>query len=274
MTYIIKKNTEGKSTAVFFPWQGSKPDNIPIENIVKVIKSDPLHGEWVQNVTGFKVGFIRHPDYEFFTFNSMHHKAGVSCANCHMPYISMGDNKISDHNVTSPLKAGMKACRQCHSKSPELMASQVVAIQDRTVSTINRAGYAEAVAAKMFEAVHNAQRKGKIIDKTLYDKAKDLYLEALYRVIYIGAENSVGFHNPSEAGRICVDALAMANKAESLLRQAMTKAGVDVPVNINLEMAKYLNDRGVKKLKFRPELEFKDPFGTQDMINPAASLGK
>jgi nitrite reductase (cytochrome c-552) len=228
----------------------------------------------VQSVTGFKVGFIRHPEYEFFTNNSVHSKANVSCADCHMPYMRVGANKVSDHNVTSPLKAGMKACQQCHSQAPEWLASQVVAIQDRTVSMMNRAGYAEAVTAKMFEAVHKAQKEGKTIDQGLYDKAKDLYLEALYRVIFIGAENSVGFHNPTEAGRICTDALAMANKAESLLRQAMTKAGIEVPVNLNLEMAKYLNDRGVKKLKFRPELEMKDPFGTQEMITPTASLGK
>ncbi|MBI5521051.1 MAG: ammonia-forming cytochrome c nitrite reductase subunit c552 [Desulfarculus sp.] len=274
VTYIIPKDAEMKSTSVFFPWQGSKFGQIRIEEIIKVIRSNPSHNEWTQSVTGFKVGFIRHPEYEFFTDNSVHFKANVSCADCHMPYTRVGANKVSDHNVTSPLKAGMKSCQQCHSQSPEWLADQVIAIQDRTVSMMNRAGYAEAVTAKMFEAVHKAQKEGKTIDKALYDKAKDLYLEALYRVIYIGAENSVGFHNPTEAGRICTDALAMANKAESLLRQAMTKAGIDVPVNINLEMAKYLNDRGVKKLKFRPELEFKDPYGIQEMITPAASLGK
>ncbi len=274
VTYMVTKDDHMKSSGVVFPWAGSKPGNISIENIIKVIKSDPHNLEWVQSVTGFKVGFIRHPEYEFFTNNSVHYKANVSCADCHMPYTRVGANKVSDHNVTSPLKAGMKACQQCHSQSPEWLASQVVAIQDRTISVMNRAGYAEAVAAKMFEAVHKAQKEGKTIDQALYDKAKDLYLEALYRVIFIGAENSVGFHNPSEAGRICGDAVAMANKAESLLRQIMTKAGIDVPVNINLEMAKYLNDRGVKKLKFRPELEFKDPFGTQEMITPTASLGK
>ena len=54
------------------------------------------------------------------------------------------------------------------------------------------------------------RHEGKTIDRTSIDRAKDLYLEAFYRVIFIGAENSVGFHNPSEAGRICGDAVAMA----------------------------------------------------------------
>ena len=93
---------------------------------------------------------------------------------------------------------------------------------------MNRAGYATAVTAKLFEMAHKAQAEGKKIDQALYDQAKDLYLEAFYRVIYIGAENSIGFHNPTEAGRICGDAVAMAMKSDALLRQALTKAGVEV----------------------------------------------
>jgi nitrite reductase (cytochrome c-552) len=275
VTYIVAKTPEGKSKSVFFPWQGSKPGDISIENIVKVLKSDPVaHGEWTQSVTGFKVGFIRHPEYEFFTKESVHAKANVACADCHMPYTRVGANKISDHDVTSPMKKEMKACQQCHSQSPDWLRDQVVAIQDRTVSMMNRSGYACAVAAKLFEITHKAQKDGKAIDPALYEKAKDLYYEAFYRVIFIGAENSIGFHNPSEAGRICTDATAMANKSEGLLRQALAKAGVEVPININLEIAKYANERGIKKLKFRPEFEFKDPFGIQDMITPVASMGK
>ena len=137
-------------------------------------------------------------------------------------------------------------------------------IQDRTVSLVLRAGYAAATVAKLFEMVHNAQNAGKSIDKTMYDKAKDYYEEALLRVIYVGAENSVGFHNPTEAMRNLGDAIAFAGKAEGLLRQVLTKAGVDVPLTVNLELEKYLNNRGEKKLKFDAKVEFKDPFGIQE----------
>ena len=219
------------------------------------------------------MGFIRHPEYEFFSNNSVHSQAGVACADCHMPYIKVGANKISDHNIMSPLKNDLRACQQCHPQSPQALTQQVNAIQDRTISMMNRAGYAEAVAAKLFEMTHKAQAEGKTVDDKLYARAKDLYLEALYRVIFIGAENSIGFHNPSEAGRICGDAVAFAGKCETLLRQALTKAGVDVPADINLEISKYINDRGKKKLKFRPEFEFKDPFGNQELVTPAASQG-
>jgi nitrite reductase (cytochrome c-552) len=281
VTYIIPRDHEMKSMALFFPWQGSKPGDISIENIIKVIKKDPSvyksdwgTGEWVQKLTGFKVAFIRHPEYEFYTRNSTHYNAGVACADCHMPYIKVGANKISDHDVTSPLKADMKACQQCHTESPEWLKNQVTVIQDRIVSLMFRSGYATAVAAKLFEMTHQAQKDGKQIDQKLYDPAKDLYLEALYRVIYINAENSAGFHNPSEAGRILADATAMAGRAEAYLRQALAKAGVDVPADFNMELAKYLNKRGKKPLNFKPEQELKDPFGIQERLTPAAFLGK
>jgi nitrite reductase (cytochrome c-552) len=258
---------------VFFPWQGSKTGAISIENIIKVIRSKEEHNEWKQAVTGFKVGYIRHPEYEFFTYGSPHHQANVACADCHMPYTRVGANKISDHNVMSPLKNNFRACQQCHSQSPEWLLGQVTAIQDRTASMMIRAGYAAAGAAKLLEAAHQAQAGGQKLDQALYDRAKDLYLEAFYRVNFMGAENSMGFHNPAEAGRICADAVAMATAAQGLLRQALTKAGVEVPAEVNLELAKYLNERGVKKLKFKPEQELKDPFGTQEKLTPPASLG-
>jgi nitrite reductase (cytochrome c-552) len=274
VTYIIPKDKDMKSTSVFFPWQGSKTGEISVENIIKVIRSDPANGEWKQAVTGFKVGFMRHPEYEFFTNNSVHSKAGAACADCHMPYTRVGANKISDHDVMSPLKNDLRACQQCHSETQEWLVGQVTAIQDRTVSMMNRSGYATAVAAKLFELTHKAQAEGKAIDQGLYDRAKDLYLEAFYRVIFTGAENSVGFHNPSEAGRICGDAVAMASKSESLLRQALAQTGVAVPADMNLEMAKYLNERGTKKLKFRPEFEFKDPYNIQELLTPVSSMGR
>lgn len=274
VTYVINKDQKMNSVGLFFPYQGSKEGDISVENIIKVLKSDPAYLEWKQNVTGFKLAFIRHPEYEFFSRGGTHWQAGAACADCHMPYVRVGANKVSDHDVTSPLKTDMRACQQCHAETAEWLKSRVFGIQDRTVSMLNRAGYATAAAAKLFEMAHKAQAEGKTVDKALYDQAKDLYLEAFYRVNYMGAENSVGFHNPVEGMRILGDAVAQATKAEGLLRQALVKAGVEVPGAVNLELAKYLNKRGVKPLNFRPELEFIDPFGIQEMLTPSASLGK
>ncbi|MEW6659094.1 MAG: ammonia-forming cytochrome c nitrite reductase subunit c552 [Thermodesulfobacteriota bacterium] len=272
VSYVIKKDKDMNSTGVFFPWQGSKEGDISIENIIKVIKSDPAYLEWQQAVTGFKLGFSRHPEYEVYSRNSTHWQAGVACADCHMQYMRVGANKISNHNLGSPLAQGMAACQQCHAQSADWLKARVLAIQDRTTSLLNRAGYATAVAAKLFEIAHRARADGRRINQEWYDKAKDLYAEAFYRLNYIGAENSAGFHNPTEAARICGDAVAFAEKASGLLRQIVV-FWEDISVDINLDLAKYLQKRGVKILNFKPEQEFKDPYHIQELLTPAPSLG-
>jgi nitrite reductase (cytochrome c-552) len=264
VTYNIIKDKDMKSIGLFFPWQGSRMGGITIENIIKKIRSDPSYLEWKQNVTGFKLPFIRHPEFELFSNNSVHWKAGAACADCHMPYTKVGSYKVSNHRVTSPLKTDLKACMQCHAESAEWLRSQVETIQDRTISLTLRAGYATATAAKLFEKAHNGETAGKTIDKALYDKARDYYEEAFYRILFIGAENSVGFHNPAETLRVLGDSIAFAEKAEGLLRQGLVKAGVDVPVKVDLELNKYIENRGEKKLKFNKTMEIKDPFGVQD----------
>ena len=259
VTYSITKDDKMKSTGVFFPWQGSSWGHITIENIIKELRNTPPSGEWTQSVTGFKMAFIRHPEFELFSNNSVHWQAGVACSDCHMPYTKVGTHKVSDHRIMSPLKNGLKACQQCHAESPEWLRNQVFTIQDRTMSQFIRAGYATATAAKLFEIANKAEAAGRQIDKNLYAEAKDHYEEAFYRVVFIGAENSTGFHNPTEALRILGDAASHAGKAEALLRQALTKAGMNVPAKIDLELAKYVNNRGAKKLMFKPENEIKDP---------------
>lgn len=259
VTYSIPKNAEVKSTDVFFPWQGSAWGDISIENIIKQLRNNPPSGEWTQSVTGFKLAFIRHPEFELFSRNSPHWQAGASCADCHMPTAEVAGRKVSDHRVMSPLKNDLKACKQCHEETPDALREKVFAIQDRVTSQFIRAGYATATAAKLFETAHKAGAAGRTLDPTLYAQAKDHYEEAFYRVVFIGAENSAGFHNPAEASRIMTDAASHAAKAQTLLRQLLAKAGIEAPAQVDLELAKYLNNRGVKKLMFKPQHEIKDP---------------
>jgi len=264
VTYNIPKDETGRSVGVYFPWQKSREGAITIENIIAQIRSDPSVLEWTQKVTGFKMAFIRHPEYEFWTRGSTHFKAGASCADCHMPYTVAGVYKISDHRVMSPVDAEMKACRQCHAEGPDWLRERVFSIQDQTVSIMIRAGYQTATVAKLFEITHNAQAAGSTIDQALYDKAKEFYEDAFYRSLFMGAENSIGFHNPTEGLRILGDAIAFGSRAEAYLRQALAQAGVEVPIKVDLELQKYTEDRGEKKLRFDPELEIKDPMGLQD----------
>ncbi len=264
VTYVVKKDKDMKSMDVFFPWKNSKYGNIAIEDIIKTIKSDPANLEWTQAVTGFKLGFIRHPEFELFSNQSTHWKAGLSCADCHMPYVRYGSYKVSDHRVVSPLKNSLRACIQCHAQGEDWLRDRIKFTQDRTISLLMRSGYAAAAAAKIFEKLNIAASQGKKIDSALYQKAREYYEQAFYRVVFIGAENSVGFHNPQETMRVLADAAVYASKSEALLRQAAQKAGIELPEKIDLELEKYLSSRGEKKLNFDRSAEFKDPFKTQE----------
>ena len=264
VTYVVRKDRDMKSDSVFFPWQNSKYGHISIEDIIKRIKSDPAHLEWTQAVTGFKLGFLRHPEFELFSNESTHWKAGLACSDCHMPYTRSGSKKISDHRVMSPLKKDMKACIQCHTQGKDWLLERVKAIQDRTASLQLRAGYATAAAAKLFERAHAAQKGGKKLDQAVYGKAKDYYEEAFYRVTFIGAENSMGFHNPAETLRVLGDAAYFAGKSEGLLRQLLAQAGAPAPAKLDLELGKYLENRGQKKLGFDKTVEVKDPSRNQE----------
>ncbi|MRR53769.1 MAG: ammonia-forming cytochrome c nitrite reductase subunit c552 [Deltaproteobacteria bacterium] len=263
VTYSVIKDPDMKSADVTFPWAGSKWGNITIEDIIGQLRKNPGTQEWTQSVTGFKLAFIRHPEFELFSNNSVHWNAGVSCTDCHMPYTKVGTKKVSDHRIMSPLKNDLRACQQCHAESQELLRKQVYDIQDRTMSLFIRSGTTTATVAKLFEMANRAKAEGKRIDPALYNLAKNNYEEAFYRVVFIGAENSVGFHNPTEALRVLGDASRFAGKAEGLLRQALATAGIAVPVKVDLELAKYVNNRGSKKLMFKPQHEIKDPMAAK-----------
>ncbi|BCR07003.1 c-type cytochrome [Desulfuromonas versatilis] len=263
VTYSIPKDQAMKSTDVVFPWSGGKWGDVSIENIIENIRSNPAYGEWTQSVTGFKLGFVRHPEFELFSRNSPHWQQGLSCADCHMPASESNGETISDHRIMSPLKNDLKACAQCHEEDAETLREKVFAIQDEVASLLIRNGYATARVAKLFELTHGAQAEGIIIDNALYDQAKDAYEEAFYRIMFIQNENSTGFHNPPETLRVLGDAKRYAAQADSFLRQALAAAKVEVPETVDLELEKYLNNRGEKKLQFAPEMEIKAPKGSR-----------
>ncbi|MDD5760200.1 MAG: hypothetical protein PHI06_14095 [Desulfobulbaceae bacterium] len=58
--------------------------------------------------------------------------------------------------------------------------------------------------------------------------------------------DQVSFHNPTEAMWTLGDSTAFAIKVEALLRQALTKARVEVPIMVDLEFTKSLDTRGLK----------------------------
>lgn len=268
-TYSVMK--EGTASVdVDFPWEGGAWGDITVEDIIDNLEEQDARHEWTQAVTGLKLGFIRHPDVEYYTAGSAHFTAGVSCADCHMPDREIDNKTVSDHNLMSPLKADMVACKRCHTASAEEMRAKVIEIQDANLGRFIDAGYRVATAAKLIETANASLETSAADIKPAYDAAVADYRQAFYRVLYMGAENSVGFHNPAEGTRILGDAVSYADKADAALRKLLASKGVSVPAEMPLELRSYTEDRGVKKLDFVREHYIADPTGAAQKQWPAS----
>ena len=106
------------------PWD----NGTRVEDIIQ--SEDSVNfADWTYPGTGTPIMKARHPDYELFTADSTHYRAGVSCADCHMPYLRDGAMKYSSHDIMSPLLDPQQACGQCHT-DVDIVLARVSVLQD------------------------------------------------------------------------------------------------------------------------------------------------
>ncbi|MET0411445.1 MAG: ammonia-forming cytochrome c nitrite reductase subunit c552 [Polyangiaceae bacterium] len=151
--------------------------------------------------TGAPILKAQHPEFELWS-QGIHARSGVSCADCHMPYMREGASKVSDHWVRSPLLNINHACQTCHRASEGEMQARVATIQGRNYELLQRGG---AAIVELIDAVVKAKAEG----ATEAELAPALALQrrAQWRLDYIAAENSMGFHAPQEAARVLGEAI-------------------------------------------------------------------
>ncbi len=164
--------------------------------------------DWVNAVSGTSTVKFQHPEYEIFT-TSVHYKAGVTCADCHMPYRVEGGTKFTDHYVRSPLFNVEATCGRCHGWSEEEAKAIVYEIQDRHQEMLKRG--AEALVAA-HNAIAEAAKAG-ATDKDL-EEARKLLRHAQMRWDFVFSSNSHGFHSPQEMARLLAAAIDLARQAE------------------------------------------------------------
>jgi len=146
--------------------------------------------------TGAKILKAQHPEFELWS-QGIHARSGVACADCHMPYMRDGATKVSDHWVRSPLLNVSRACQTCHHFSEEEIKARVDGIQSRNHELLQNA--AKALMDQL-DAILAARDEG-ATDEQLA-AALEFQRKAQWRLDFIAAENSMGFHAPQEAARI------------------------------------------------------------------------
>lgn len=193
----------GEGSYLTFPWEkGTRIENISAYYAKEGFK------DWEHPQSGAPMIKMQHPEFEFFTADSTHYKAGVSCADCHMPYTRDGAAKFSSHDVHSPLLAPEAACGACHT-DVNYVVERVGIIQDQVRATMD--GAEDAIVAAIDAIAASAAAGG---DEDLLTEARNLHREAQLRWDFIAAENSMGFHNPEEALRILANATDLARQAQ------------------------------------------------------------
>jgi nitrite reductase (cytochrome c-552) len=199
----------GEGKLVTYPWhKGLKADQI------ESYYDDMKFKDWVHGETGAAVLKAQHPEFELWS-QGIHARSGVSCADCHMPYMREGAVKITDHQIRSPLLNVNRACQTCHRYSEEEIKGRVQAIQDRHKALMDRA---EDALIQFLDGYKEAKNRG--VPAENLAAAQALQRKAQWRLDFVNAENSLGFHAPQEAARLLGEAIDYARQGQvSLLRQ-------------------------------------------------------
>ena len=167
--------------------------------------------DWSHKETGANNIKAQHPEFELF-MQGTHARAGVACADCHMPFKRAGAMKISDHHVNSPLLKINNACQTCHRVSEQELKGRVEQIQDRHVAIRDNAFDA---LMNLIDDINAAQKAGAPADRLA--QAREYQRKASFLMDFVEAENSVGFHAPQEAARVLSEALNFARLGQLAL---------------------------------------------------------
>lgn len=161
----------------------------------------------------------QHPDYEIFK-TGIHAQRGVSCADCHMPYISEGGIKYSDHHIISPLANISNTCQVCHRESEDDLRNAVYERQ-RSASQIRT--LVEQELSKAHLEAQFAWEKG--ATEAQMQNVLQLIRQAQWRWDYAVASHGGSFHSPVEFQRILTMGLDRAHKARFELSKVLALLG-------------------------------------------------
>ena len=194
---------EGENKLLTFPWD----KGFQIDNIIDYYDEYGFK-DWTHKETGAPMLKAQHPEFETFT-TSLHYRSGVSCADCHMPYVREGAVKVSDHWLRSPLDNVNQACGTCHKQDEQALKDRITIIQNNTASLLRTT---EEALGEAMDAIAAAMAAG-ATDEQLAE-ARDFHRKSSMRYDFVMSENSTGFHSPQEAARNLANAINFARQAQ------------------------------------------------------------
>jgi nitrite reductase (cytochrome c-552) len=213
---------KGPEKRLVFPWaKGLKVQEI------QAYYDEIGFRDWTHKDTGAPVLKAQHPEFEMWS-QGIHARAGVTCADCHMPATTFRGETLSDHWVRSPVLNLQEACVSCHVKhDPKItqkeLRDRVEEIQDRHWALRQHAMTAlVGLIADLKAAKDAGQSDAKLVTARYLQRRAQFYLD------FVEAENSTGFHAPQEAARILGESLDYARQGQIAVRDPAFKPTVPV----------------------------------------------
>ena len=168
----------------------------------------------------------QHPGYEV-ALQGIHGQRGVSCADCHMPYMSEGGVKFTDHHIMSPLANIDRTCQTCHRQDAETLRQNVYERQDKCTEIRNRAE--KELAAAHIEAkfaIDNGATEAEM------KPIQALLRKSQWRWDYAIASHGATFHAPQEVTRLLSLSVDFAQQARLAIAKVCAKHGFigDIPM--------------------------------------------
>ena len=206
---------EPGTARVIFPWDKGLTPQAMYEYYST--KPNGFLQDYIQTDSKVPVLKAQHPDYEEW-IGGTHAQFGVSCADCHMPYMRQRGKKYTSHWVASPMKYLDEACGTCHQEGKEKLYQQVKNTQDQVFQLQRIAG---TTIAKGHDAIRKASGTANVNQKEL-DAAREHLRQAQWYWDYVASANSMGFHNSTQELNTLGQAVDFAHQAIAAANRAAT----------------------------------------------------
>lgn len=219
--YYFNKHRPGADGVNYltFPWD----KGMTVENIIAYY--DEINfSDWTHQLSKTPMLKAQHPDYETY-LGGTHAERGVTCADCHMPYMSEGGQKYTDHHLQSPLNNIANSCQVCHRESEENIRKWVYDKQDKVIQQRDE-------LEKMLVRAH-VEAKHAWDNGASDDQMKNIQTQirhAQFKWDYSAAGHGAAFHNSLEILRIISSGMQEAQEARIELATLLVKLGASYPV--------------------------------------------
>lgn len=158
--------------------------------------------EWRHAVSGTPLTRIRRSQLELWR-KGIHARRNGSCPDCHMPQVSEGTARFTDHGLGRPLEQVHAACMGCHHGGEAALRDRVKAIQETT----------RGLQARAAQALREAHASLAGASGPGADAIRSRLRQAQLRWNTVVADGSEGFHAPQESARLLGEALDLARQA-------------------------------------------------------------